>query len=320
MKYYLIPVLVLLLQSWGIAQIHYVQEMSSEELADLDKEKTIVLLPGGIIEKHGPYLPTFSDGYINESLTGEIADFISNETDYQVLVFPTLPIGSSGSHILGRNFESYGTFAVRDNTLRDIFLDIGSALGEQGFKKVFVIHNHGGPGHNLAIDQAAAYFGDRFGGRMINCWNLLFYAPQTEKDQAQLEEEGYISHSGMEETSIILYLNPDFVQREYQYAEPMPVQDTRHMIAMARQEEWPGYFGSPRLANAEFGEKAFSNIASHLIGEIAKILNSTFDFGQPTYYEIIRQDTAMQHAIEEAHAFDEEKTSQYHLWLEEKGW
>ena len=47
-------------------RIYFVSELTSEKIKSLDKEKTIVLLTGGILEEHGPYLPIFTDGYWNE--------------------------------------------------------------------------------------------------------------------------------------------------------------------------------------------------------------------------------------------------------------
>ena len=35
--------------------------MNTEQIKGLDREKTVVILPDGILEEHGPYLPSFSD-------------------------------------------------------------------------------------------------------------------------------------------------------------------------------------------------------------------------------------------------------------------
>ncbi len=54
--------------SCGIAsaQIHRVAQMNTEQIRAIDKQKTVVLLPGGILEEHGPHLPSFTDSYSNE--------------------------------------------------------------------------------------------------------------------------------------------------------------------------------------------------------------------------------------------------------------
>jgi len=40
------------------AQVLQLAELNTEQIRTLDKEKTIVLIPGGILEQHGPYLPS----------------------------------------------------------------------------------------------------------------------------------------------------------------------------------------------------------------------------------------------------------------------
>lgn len=52
--------------------IYHVKDMNTEQIRALDRDKTVVLLPGGILEQHGSYLPSFTDGYMNERLTQEL--------------------------------------------------------------------------------------------------------------------------------------------------------------------------------------------------------------------------------------------------------
>lgn len=52
--------------SGAAAQVYDVRHLDAETIRGLDRERTVVLLPGGIIEEHRPYLPTYSDGFMNE--------------------------------------------------------------------------------------------------------------------------------------------------------------------------------------------------------------------------------------------------------------
>ena len=47
--------------------------MNTEQIKALDREKTVVLLPVGILEEHRPYLPSFSDDYITADTKGNRA-------------------------------------------------------------------------------------------------------------------------------------------------------------------------------------------------------------------------------------------------------
>jgi hypothetical protein len=58
--------------SQSSAQIYHVKDMNTEQIKALDREKTVVLLPEGILEEHGPSLPSFTDGYIAERRTEDL--------------------------------------------------------------------------------------------------------------------------------------------------------------------------------------------------------------------------------------------------------
>src|SRR5215211_3764240 len=154
------------------AQIYRVVQMTAEQIRALDKLKTVVILPGGILEEHGRHLPSFTDGYSNEWLTEKLAEAIVAREGWSVLVFPIIPLGHGGANEIGGKYIFPGTYAVRRNTLRAIFMDLATELGEQGFRWIFVVHAHGSPYHNLILDQACDYFRDSYGGRMVHLRGL----------------------------------------------------------------------------------------------------------------------------------------------------
>ena len=90
--------------SSALGQTYRVTEMNTEQLRALDRNRTVVLLPGGILEEHGPYLPSFSDGYANERFTEELAEAISDRPGWNALVFPQIPLGSGGANEIGRKY------------------------------------------------------------------------------------------------------------------------------------------------------------------------------------------------------------------------
>ena len=84
-------------------------ELNTDQIRALDREKTVVLLPGGILEEHGPYLPSYTDGYLNERLTEDLAKAIAQRPGWSVVVFPVIPLGlvaptpsAGGSRFQGR--------------------------------------------------------------------------------------------------------------------------------------------------------------------------------------------------------------------------
>lgn len=242
------------------AQIHHVAEMNTEQIRALDRDRTVVLLPGGILEEHGPYLPSYSDGYSNEHLTETLARAVADRPGWEVLVFPSIPLGSGGANEIGRKWAHPGTYAVRPATLRAVFMDLASELGEQGFRWIFVIHAHGSPDHNRALDRAGDYFGDVYGGTMVHLWGLQV----DESSEAILAEtlgpegmaeNGFTVHSGVGEHSRILHLRPDLVAPGLAGAPSVTARSPADLIELAHADGWPGYFGAPRLATPELGRR-----------------------------------------------------------------
>ena len=312
--------LLVLISSVCEAQIYYVQDMSTIEIEALDREKTIVLLPGGILEEHGPYLPSFSDGYMNEALTLEIANSIIKRPNWNVLIFPIIPLGTGGANEIGRKYSFSGTYAIRRNTLRAIFMDLSFELGEQGFKKIFVIHMHGSANHNQAIDQAGKFFEDTYDGKMVNIWNLAFrYSPDL-KNENEKKEDGLGVHGGMNETSILLHLKPETVKAEFKDAEPVTAYSSKGLVRKSEEKEWQGYLGSPRLSSSSFGEKYWKEWVNYIIEQVEDIINNKYEFSSPTFYEIELGNPAFHSFNKDAIKHEQKNEAIQNEWLEKKGY
>lgn len=255
------------------AQVLELAELNTEQIRALDKEKTIVLVPGGILEEHGPYLPSFTDGYRNEATTAELARAVAARPGWTALVLPTIPLGVGGANELGGHFSFPGTYAVRSSTLRAVFVDVASDLGEQGFKWIFVVHLHGAPGQHRALDDAGEYFHDTYGGRMVNLYGLMpvLAAGAPHMEAAATAENGMDVHAGRTETSDILFIRPDLVAAGFRTARSLPGEDWDDLVRIARTPGWPGYFGAPKQATAAEGEariKQRAKVAADLMWRI----------------------------------------------------
>ncbi len=256
-------------------RIFRVAEMTTEQIRSLDKGRTVVILPGGILEQHGPFLPSFTDGYWNEQVTKELAEAIAARPGWNALVFPTIPLGNSGANDIGSKFSFPGTYAVRFETLRSIFMDLAGELGEQRFKWIFVVHGHGAPNHVRALDQAGDYFRDVYRGRMVNLTGLLPVISHWDgkKSDEERKEDGLPIHSGMDETSMMLAVRPDLVSPNHKQAKPFAGETMEDLIKISRSQDWLGYFGSPRLARAEQYANGWKLAKEEAIGLAIKILD-----------------------------------------------
>jgi creatinine amidohydrolase len=243
----------------------------------------VILIPGGIMEEHGPYLPSFSDGYQNERLTEALGDAISARPGWTPVVFPMIPLGSGGANSVGGKLPFPGTFTVRPETLRAVFMDLGDELGEQGFRWIIVVHMHGGPEHNKALDDAGQYFRDTYGGRMVNLAGLDtgsdpgLEAMKTSASKQALDEEGASMHAGLLETSRVMAVRPDLVPSTVAQAPSITAHDAPDAFRIAAGSDWPGYFGAPRYATPDMGRRVFAGDIEWLVSNAFQLLDGQAD-------------------------------------------
>lgn len=306
------------------AQIYHVKEMNTEQIRALNREKTVVLLPGGILEQHGPYLPSFTDGYMNERLTQELADAIVARPGWKVLIFPLIPLGAGGANVIGRKYVFDGTYHVHSQTLRRVFMDLASELGEAGFRWIFVVHLHGAPYHHRALNQAGDYFHDTYGGHMVHL-NGFMYVREAWREAQELlseeerKEEGFSVHAGMAETSVTLFLRPDLVSPAYKEAPPYTGQNREDLSRIAEAEGWPGYFGSPRLASAAAGARIMKALSTRWIELALKVLDG-FDYRQMQRWGDVAETLPANAATVRAALEHEQQIERKQLeWLKRKG-
>lgn len=270
------------------SQILQIAELNTRQIEALDKQKTVVLIPGGILEEHGPYLPSFTDGYVTQAFTDSLAKAIMLQPGWTVVVFPQIPLGSDPANTIGNLAVFPGSYPVRTATVRQVFMDLGNALGAQGFRWVFLIYNHGAPTNNKALDDASDYFHDSYGGTMVNLFGLM---PVTdccgvEKEflsPAALKEEGVTVHSGADETSVLYFLKPNLLASDYRQAVSWTSQSIPELVKNARTKGWPGYFGAPRLANASMGAQIFDKKSAKVNETALAILNGADPAKIPRY-------------------------------------
>jgi creatinine amidohydrolase/Fe(II)-dependent formamide hydrolase-like protein len=264
------------------AQIFRIAEMNTRQIQALHLQKTAVVIPGGILEEHGPYLPSYTDGYAIDAYTQELARAIVARPGWTVVLFPQIPLGNDPANTIGGKRIFPGSYPVRMATLRAIYMDLANELGEQGFRWVFLVHNHGAPNNHKALNQASDYFHDVYGGTMVHLFGLkpVFLCCGIEDKMfsaRELDEEGFTVHAGADEQSEALFLRPEFVPRDYQQAESLTGRNFADLVRIARVDGWPGYFGAPRLASAAMGAQAFA-LSSQKLNQVALQILDGLDY------------------------------------------
>ncbi|SRR6266702_285753 len=295
------------------AQVLQFADLNTRDFARLDKAKTVVIIPGGILEEHGPYLPSGTDGIFNRRFADDLAKSVASRPGWTVLMLPSVPLGAGAANEIGQKYSFAGSCTVLPATLRSAFMDIADQLGQQHFRWIMVVSGHGDPAHNRMLDEAGDYFHDIYGGDMVNVfgylWAMNLEDLRTAREQ---KEDGLAEHATMVETSWILALNPAAVSKDYKSAKPLPGANLDQLKKIASASDWPGYFGAPGLASAALGQKEYDRWLLRGNELISSVLN-----GKP-YRNLSRLGNVDDPADAAAVANNERLERQHDAWLSKK--
>jgi len=252
-----------------LAQVYNLTDLNTEQIRSLDASRTAIVIPGGILEEHGPYLPAYADGFYAEAYSRELAHAIVSRPGWTVLMFPQIPLGVGGANSLGGKDIFPGSYNVGLATLRAVYMDLASMLGEQGFRRIFVVFMHDGPENHLALEQASDYFHDMYRGSLVHLCDLkpvhdCCDTAQKTLTAEQLRENGFTVHGGVGEHSELLFLRPELVASSIHNAPNVTAKDFPDMIRIAHGSDWPGYWGAPRYASAALGAASFHAISDKM--------------------------------------------------------
>lgn len=242
--------------------VHLLEELSTPALDALPRDRTVIILTVSPLEQHGPHLPVGVDAFTARHFAETIAGrLVADRPGWSAVLAPTLYLGSF-------TFDTVGTIAVRQRVVRDAVVDYGRALARAGFRYILVSNGHGGPGHLVALEEAAAIVSRRDGVTMASftghlAWQFL-RGRYLEKIEATLgrtlsaEERQAFSedaHGGWWETSIMLLLKPHLVDGGYRELPP-----ARYSLSEKLVPNYPlrhggqGYVGHPALADPAFAK------------------------------------------------------------------
>jgi creatinine amidohydrolase len=233
-------------------------EMTWPEVAALDRE-TVVLIPTGSLEQHGPHLPLFTDSI----LVTAVAEAVESNLASKVLLTPTLWLGASTHHLafagsLSASFEGYvlAISAVVDS------------LSGQGFRRFFLINGHGGnssPNDVAGRELKAAYPQAEF--CVSNYWSGID-AFVAETMEGPLKG---IRHACEGETSLMLHVRPDLVRMDKARVDGLVSQDgPRGAVRFFDEITETGNFGYAPLGTAAKGKRIFEAAVQDMQQELTR--------------------------------------------------
>jgi creatinine amidohydrolase/Fe(II)-dependent formamide hydrolase-like protein len=262
------------------AQVRHAADLTTVEFAALDRARTAVIVPGGILEEHGPYLPSGSDTHQARWLADALARRVAARSGWQALLLPVIPLGHSGANDIARQWVYPGTITIRTATLRAVYMDLADSLGEHGFKYVFLVHVHGAPLHNQMLEQASDYFQEVWGGRMVHLMGLKAVNdhendPLALAPEASRKADGFTVHAGLSESSRVLFTRPDLVKPGLFAAPALTADDFGALVSLSKTKAWQGYWGAPAASTVTLGAALLENTAARIGAIVDAVLDGT---------------------------------------------
>lgn len=231
----------------------YLDELSTVEFKKKVNSKSIVILPIGAVEEHGPHLPLSTDSlqpeFIAEQLAKKTGAFIA----------PPIRYGQCSST---QNFP--GTISISFDTLKFLVRDVLFELVRNGFKNIIVLSGHAGAVHMVALRLAAKEVIDSHDVKLmvLSDYELAYEL----KGKMFPEDDG---HAGMIETSRIMAISPKTIKGKGKKGmNTLP----KFIVVRRPEKYWRGITGDPTRATKDTGKK----INEYIIKELLKYIKKEF--------------------------------------------
>jgi creatinine amidohydrolase len=235
--------------------MYILENMTMNEFRKYLRNTKTIVFPFGTIEEHGRHLPLNTDALIIR----EALNLAAKKRKF--FLAPVLWYG-----VCTTTRDHPGTIGITSETLRRLSSDLVTEAYRKGLRNFLLISGHGGSLHMSALKETAEQLVEHLKGIKIAAltpYDLLW------KELSEIAETPNDYHAGELETSIVLYLSPQFVKgrarEEYpQIPKPFSVKN--------KVKYWPGgVWGDPKKASPEKGKKALKLIADKIVEVLDKM-------------------------------------------------
>ncbi|MGB8578338.1 MAG: creatininase family protein [Pseudolabrys sp.] len=247
-----------------------VGELTFPDIPKRLNARSILCLPIGSIEQHGPHLPLNTDVVLAEEFTRRIIARWG-ET-YDLWQLPTLAVSLAREHQWAP-----GTLSLSVETMKSLLCELAREITRSlQVRNLAIINGHGG---NRGILEALAQ--DLRADFGLNIC-VLHPAAWVESDPTATVPE---IHAGKNETSMMLTIAPHLVRREHiAQLNTSSTGDAVRTTILDQAVTWPwttrdqqiadmGVIGNPKAASAEFGERLLNQVAEKAGSVLKQLLD-----------------------------------------------
>lgn len=250
-------------------------ELTWQQVNELDKS-TVVIVPFGAMEQHGPHLPLETDALI----ATELVRRIDTEFDHRLLVAPTQWLGLSTHHM---SFS--GTISAFVETYLALATEILSSIAQAGFKKILALNAHGGNASALdVVLTKCRLLHPQTRIVLVTYWSAAADALTAIRESSL----GGMGHACELETSLVLATKPSVVRSDRMqpdgrwsksefFGKDMLSGGAASMSRAFAEISRDGGVGDPRSASAEKGELFFRAIVIRLAELIRDLQSGKID-------------------------------------------
>ncbi len=188
----------------------YIQTTVRHQVEANRRKNDVVFIPLGCTENHGRHLVSATDTFYVSQIAEGVRRYTAKHGAPVNLALPPLMYGGHPFHHVGMP----GTVILREETVRELLIDVMLGLWNDGFRKQVYINNHG---QLWMLESAMHEFLKRYqvpGIFQVLDWHRAvreFFRPS---DQGGEYDTPFV-HADEAETSLALYLFPEMVDMKY---------------------------------------------------------------------------------------------------------
>jgi len=241
-------------------------EMTWHEYRDRIKE-SVIFLPVGSTEQHGPHLPLGVDVI----LPTRLAELTAEKMDG--IVLPTIPYGYKSQPSSGGGQLFPGTTSLNGNTLVNVVLDVLFETYRHGGRKFVLFNGH--YENTMFLTEAADLFvrGAKDAQVIMMDWTMLLSQEIMDEMFAETGFPGWdIEHAAITETSLMLYFAPELVRKD-KIAKDGFEEKLTYAIFPPEMKDIPksGVLFDPTSASLEKGKKLVIHVVPGLVALVRKV-------------------------------------------------
>jgi creatinine amidohydrolase len=235
--------------------------MTTVEAERASAAGSVVMIPAGAFEQHGPGMPLATDSIRAEYVVERVAARLGG----RAVIGPSIPVGVSPHHL-----AFAGTVTLSTSTFAAVVREYVDSLHRHGWRKVLVVTGHGGNNATLTA----------VGQDLLTSHPDLQFAWTPVTPLARAVMPGNLSevhgHSGEAETAQMLHIAPELVHRDRLTKGTTSLDELDPVARLSRRDGHPsltirydrlsanGVLGDPTTVTPAMGKTIVDTVVSRI--------------------------------------------------------